>query len=464
MSFHHNPRIITDGLILNFDAADNKSLPYQDLPVKGQNLVCWYDSSDDDTITYGSASYVSEWKDKSGNGHHLYQNVVANQPNRVNTHNGKYIVDFDGSNDFLRTSSSISIPEGRSVFVVVPSFFTSSFAGMLTINDSFNSGIVSDNYTFELYWGDGSRPSQYIYVNPSGSFIISQHWEGPGSDLKIMYKNGVYDSGTGTLNNTDTTGALGLGYHTNYYTGSIAEVIIYDKLLDTYNINLIHTYLQNKWNITSYGTIWNNRVNSSINGTLRDGPTRVNNYLSFDGVANRITVEPSSDIFTWKPSSATNTSITIECWVKTSDTTGYIFSKPFNGGGEYNYSLTPSSLILGTDVGTTAVYTLNFTSIADGTWKHIVVVVDPLYATIYVNGEIHVGPSAHSRNSNDPSGGITDNKLSLMTYYPYTTNPWAGNTAFSIDGDMAVFRFYNTALTSDNVLQNYRTHKHRFGL
>ena len=50
MATRYGKRIITDGLVLCLDAADNISAPHDDLPVK-QGLVGWWDANDDNSVT-----------------------------------------------------------------------------------------------------------------------------------------------------------------------------------------------------------------------------------------------------------------------------------------------------------------------------------------------------------------------------------------------------------------------------
>jgi len=56
----------------------------------------WMDAADQSTIT--TATGISEWRDKSGNGRHFTQSVAARQPGYNTTGiNGLGTIAFDGS-------------------------------------------------------------------------------------------------------------------------------------------------------------------------------------------------------------------------------------------------------------------------------------------------------------------------------------------------------------------------------
>lgn len=237
-----------------------------------------------------------------------------------------------------------------------------------------------------------------------------------------------------------------MSYHNN-------PRIVTDGLIVCLDANAKRSY-------SGTGTTWYDLSGNSADALLRDGPVFNSSYFSFDGLNDRATLDPSSDLYSWKPSGGVNNYLTIETWVRTNEEVGYIFSKPWNGSGNYNYRLTPTLYTLQTDTTKTT----EFTSIADGNWKHVVLLIDPINVTVYVNGTEHSPPTAHNLSSNDPSSGNTVSSMALMTLYPYTSDPWAGNTTFSIAGDMASFKIYNRTLSELEVVQNYRSHKTRFGL
>ena len=198
------------------------------------------------------------------------------------------------------------------------------------------------------------------------------------------------------------------------------------------------------------GTIYNGAVFSGTNSGI----------MSFDGANDYVGFTSPNSRFSWTPSGAGLNSMTVEMWVKSSDGTGRIFSKPWNGNGEYNYWI--DGAMFGLGAGASAYY-LYMTSFATGVWEHIVGVVTPTTVSAYKGGVLNAGPSAHGLTSNIPPSGNSNTALAVMTLYPYGEGSW-NYPSHAILGDMAVFRMYNRALSANEILQNYNSTKTRFGL
>lgn len=84
-------------------------------PADLSGLAAWWDAADASTFTFSAGTVVSEWRDKSGNGHHLTQTTDANRPSRSATRNGSGAVAFDGSNDYL-SMPNLSVSQPLTVF------------------------------------------------------------------------------------------------------------------------------------------------------------------------------------------------------------------------------------------------------------------------------------------------------------------------------------------------------------
>jgi hypothetical protein len=209
------------------------------------------------------------------------------------------------------------------------------------------------------------------------------------------------------------------------------------------------------------GTTWTDLSGNGNNGTLVDGPTYSAGSLVFDGVANKI---HSSSSIKWSPNGAVGyQTMTIELWIKSSDTSGNYFSKPWNGSGEYNIRIGPGffTLVSGTPTGTKNL-SIN-SSVYDGTWKNIVCWMDNTNMGYYLNNNQYSASQAHTLTGSVPTSGDANLSLCLMSLYPYGS-PWAGSTSFSILGNMAVCKVYNRVLSTLEVSQNYNALKGRFGL
>ena len=217
---------------------------------------------------------------------------------------------------------------------------------------------------------------------------------------------------------------------------------------------------KNSKSYSGSGTTIFDLTNNKYNGTLYNSTSYSDGVLVFNGTSQHIGFSSPSRRFAWAPVGTTgNKIVTIETWVKTSDTTGYFFSKPWNGSGVYNYWVTPTSFV--TQVAT--YHNLTFTSFVDGNWKHVVAVINETQKALYVNGKLYAGFTNHNEVSDTPTSGDGTIPLAVMTLYPYGAG-WAGNANFSIDGSLALFRFYNRQLSEAEIQQNFNATRGRFGV
>jgi hypothetical protein len=175
----------------------------------------------------------------------------------------------------------------------------------------------------------------------------------------------------------------------------------------------------------------------------------------------------ANDRFLWNPSgSVGNSSITAEIWFQSTQSVfpnTYLFSKPWNGSGEYNYYVRFNNansiqmhVRLGAFTQTNATVTL-----PDGLWKQFVFWINPVSAGYYVNGGQFSGSFVHGVSGSLPSSGNASIPLALMTLYPY---PAGANPTFTITGSLANFKFYNKQLSLAEVQQNFNAYRTRYGI
>jgi hypothetical protein len=222
-------------------------------------------------------------------------------------------------------------------------------------------------------------------------------------------------------------------------------------------------------NVKSYsgtGSTWYDRSGNGYNGTLTNGPTfnSLNGgSIVFDGVNDYVTLSGggTNNIHAWTADGSIGSSILcIELWVKTSDTVGRLISKPWNGSGQYNISVTPTgfSLLAGTS-GTTSA-TVGF-SIADGNTHQLVVWATSTQLGYYTDGGLNQNIISHNITGGVTSVGNANLPLGIGSLYFYGDG-WIGNSSFSINGNFSIFKKYNRVLTAQEVLQNYNATKSRF--
>jgi hypothetical protein len=213
------------------------------------------------------------------------------------------------------------------------------------------------------------------------------------------------------------------------------------------------------------GTMWFDISKNVIHGTLTNSPVFSSNSFSFDGQDDYVSISSPSRLLAWTPAGTTgNRILTFETIVRTSDSAGQIFSKPWNGSGEYNYRLSASTFT--TQVAnTTVAHSLSFPSIADNNWKHIVAIANPTQKAVYVNGNIVAGFTNHGEASDTPLGGDASLPLALMTLFPYGqgAGSWPQPT-HAVQGNMSLFKIYNRQLSDIEIRSNYNAYKSRYGL
>jgi len=210
-------------------------------------------------------------------------------------------------------------------------------------------------------------------------------------------------------------------------------------------------------NPTSYpgsGTIWKDQTVNQNNGTLTNGPTFDSGNggsINFDGSSDYAEVMQDG-----KGSVFETQTYTIESWIKLDNTNGneVIFSYDFTAHAQPYYAAhlrTASNgrLFLGWNNGSAFknIIAANGTMTA-GAWLHVVGLYESGRQTLYVNGEIvKSGTSTHT-----------------ITFYNQEVWIGKGNFGGEFGGNIASVKFYNRALSDDEVTQNYNALKGRFGL
>lgn len=213
---------------------------------------------------------------------------------------------------------------------------------------------------------------------------------------------------------------------------------------------VMHLDANNKNSYIGTGTIINDLTLSSYNGTLTNGPTYSNGYITFDGVDDYITMGTATDFATY-----TN-GFTIDLWVYPTSAASFsaIFSSALGTSGTdwqvYVWYNTSSQF------GTTQRYSGNqndfntTNTFAINNWYNVVVTSNNTTCYIYVNGKDQVKAATGQINNQPASREV---RLGNFKGYPaqYT-------------GRIGVCRVYNKALHKGEILSNYYSIKSRYGL
>lgn len=217
------------------------------------------------------------------------------------------------------------------------------------------------------------------------------------------------------------------------------------------------------------GTSWYDLSGNNRTGTLLNSPGYYTRYINFDGTNDYANPGGAADLYAWTANgSVGNSYFTYDIWIRTSDGSGLIVSKPWNGSGRYNILVGPGSFSLlvgtGTPGGGDQSYSIGYTAGIDtGNWTNLVVWASPIQMGYYINGGQYSGTATHGLTGGASDFGNAGLPLTLMTLYPYGEG-WGGNSGFSIAGDVGTFKAYNRLLTTAELSQNYNSQKSRFGL
>jgi len=229
------------------------------LPTQISGIQLWLDSSDSGTLfqdTSGTIPVVNDgdpvglWRDKSGNAKHATQSTNANRPLfKTSVQNSKNVLRFDGSNDGMAGSDTGFSTTTSTVFVICksaiagtdnyPFMFGTDAATQLVGLTTYNNQMQITQYGASTFVAFTTNAWNVIYFTKS-----SNNW--------TMNLNGTSASTTMTTS-TVLSGNYGIGFNRSgnraFFNGDIAEVILYNSVLSTSQIQQVQAYLNQKWGI-----------------------------------------------------------------------------------------------------------------------------------------------------------------------------------------------------------------------
>lgn len=237
------------------------------------SLVYWLDASQPSTLTR-SGSEVISWASMVGARVFSHSGVAASAANRptTTTINGRTAVRFDGVNDFLISNTGDVPPTHRTVFVVSLAESHTSEGCVL-----YNTGQSGGNYKYSNFGYTGSgvavwslrgmdAGALFSITNFLGTSRTTPHITtlrytqaeidaGNGNNIIARFNRVAANGGSGTrfegytpsvtLGALDGRGADGL--FSRHYKGSICEILAYNGLLTSQQINAVEVYLGRKW-------------------------------------------------------------------------------------------------------------------------------------------------------------------------------------------------------------------------
>jgi hypothetical protein len=450
-------------------------------------LQCYYDTNNYYSYPNGGAT----WYNIAAN----HSDLTVNGGMTTSTFNGVkgWNMNFDGA--WLSGTLGGTQPNTYGTFEA----WIYASASEVTSGDRGCIILLNGNCGQYMSWNKSSQYlSTYWYCSSDNGYHETNgpsarktwvHWctvWDPRANRLYQYVNGTSVGVAATTNGGASGTGISIGREgsSRQFGGSIAEIRIYSRALTPSEVMENYLSTRQKYHgITrgllswlDIGSLGSYSGSGSAITDLSGNSNNVNLYngysysssnegiLYFDGSGGMGIFNggnSSGNAFAWSADgSIGNQSLTIEMWVKSSDTGGRYFSKPWNGSGQYNYWITPDDFFVYCGSSSTAI---SFgRTLSNNTWTHVVCWVNSTQYGYYINGGEYKGSANHGVTGAAPTSGNSNIPATLFSLYPYGS--WGGNTGFSIDGYMGSTKVYNRVLSADEVGQAFRTQKARFGL
>jgi prepilin-type N-terminal cleavage/methylation domain-containing protein len=233
-------------------------------------LMVWYEPTLDesfDNLEADDGKTVSTWHDISGNNPNSPKNAVQSTPaNRPiyesNTINDLPVLRFDGTSSFLSYDGTFLANSDYTIFIVeqrrsaTQSFFLGSLTGGENIN--LHLGYLdTDTFVFDQWSMNSNRydiaegayttpiPRIHSYRLGSASNVRNYNVNGSEPVFDICDANCVTETVLSAYNNAQ----IGRRRTIDYYTGDIAEIIMFTRYINDQERQDIEAYLSSKYDI-----------------------------------------------------------------------------------------------------------------------------------------------------------------------------------------------------------------------
>ena len=228
--------------------------------------VIWFDAS---KLSLANNDNVATWTDMSGNSNNATQSNTANQPIfKTGQINGLPAIYFDntGNQDFLLFDGNVIVNAEYTVITVAQRRSNNATRAIL------GGTSTSTNTNFYMYWNNSStfNANQYnnnvsgtlvntaepysggTNINTYGIFSTSLSGLAP-SNKRLLFQNNFLLGTNNIANKLSSWNGAAIGrYRTNYQDIDVAEIIMYKNALNDAQLQIIHQYLNVKYDINIY--------------------------------------------------------------------------------------------------------------------------------------------------------------------------------------------------------------------
>ncbi len=210
-------------------------------PNKHVGLSFWLDGSDLGTLI-ASGNDLSDWNDKGSNNINFSQPTGANQPSTgINNINGKNVISFNGSSQFIAASLSATI---KMIFMVAK-----IEAGFPSLTGLFNeAGVDDENIRMDgtsLQFRGNGNTNHGDFTDPSGEMRINGVVSVPPA---IVVNTPFIISGV-AVNAPVMVPQISQDILGRLWKGDVAEVFAYDTEPSSVFRIQVEQYLSNKYGI-----------------------------------------------------------------------------------------------------------------------------------------------------------------------------------------------------------------------
>ena len=239
---------VVSGPTLNSYQPYTKVPPYLRLAMPTDVLGCslWLDAADYNTFTL-SGSNVTQWNDKSGSANHASGGTSPTYSTNE--------VGFNGTSQYLTCAYSASLGTETLFMVGTLTGSTGAGVGHTIVGSSANGGRQVFTYGTAL-----AVNSQGVASGASGGTVTTnqrtlfQYIRALGNAVTLLINGNSVASGTLAEYTASLTTWIGRwpGTTTEYWQGSLNEIIGYNRQLSVGERQLIEGYLALKWGLKSY--------------------------------------------------------------------------------------------------------------------------------------------------------------------------------------------------------------------
>ena len=221
------------------------------------NIVLWLDSNQPhgDQTNFDHLDTIQTWVDLSGSKYSAVQDTIVYRPKYFND-SDKSFIQFDQA-QFMKIVSENNLNFNEMTLVVVFSPDKVSLDQTLISTEYFNNGfqnMISSTdsvFSYRHYFNSVLNTVGLYKVRYDVPNVAISSFSANNQSLKL---NGSYDIKLDQQNVVSSQQAIisiasSFDSQSNFYSGGIYEIILYDKALTEYDYKLLTRYFRNKWNV-----------------------------------------------------------------------------------------------------------------------------------------------------------------------------------------------------------------------